>query len=117
MQNEDTQETRGSVEIPLEGVASRTVRIRAEAEYVRSAWRDAGIPGAARVENAPADRGVDLRVEIDGNESDDIEHRLSPYEGKSLDQRLESALRDFKARLETGEVATTIGQSSGRRDD
>ncbi len=110
-------EARGTVEIPREGVASRTVRISADAEQVRAAWRDAGIPGAAHVEKAPADRGVDLRVEIEGGETDDIEHRLSPYEGKSLDQRLESALRDLKARLETGEVATTLGQPTGRRDD
>lgn len=36
-----------------------------------------------------------------------MQHRLAPYEGESIDERLESALRALKARIETGEVATT----------
>jgi hypothetical protein len=93
------------------------MRILAPRERVEAAWNDSGIPGIPTFAEAPGNRGIDLSVELPTRNNDDAEHRLSPYEGESTDQRLESALWTLKARVETGEVATVEGQPSGRRDD
>jgi hypothetical protein len=93
------------------------MRIRAPREAIEAAWNESGIPGSATFTDAPGDRGTDISVELPKKDNDDAEHRLSPYEGKSLDEQLESALWTLKAKVETGEVATTEGQPSGRRDD
>ena len=107
----------GTVRLPDDDTAWRSMRIRAPREAVEAAWNESGIPGSATFANAPGDRGIDLSVEVPKKDNDDAEHRLSPYAGKSLDEQLESALWNLKALIETGEVATTQGQSSGRRDE
>ena len=107
----------GTVKIPADDVAWRTMRIFAPRDKVEAEWAAAGIPGTPTFLKAPADRGTDLSVELAAKPGDDAEHKLSPYEGGSVAERLESALWSLKARIETGEVATTRGQSSGRRDD
>lgn len=109
--------THGTVRLPQDDVAWRTMRIRAPRERIEAAWREAGIPGHAAFTDAPGDRGIDLSVELSKKDNDDAEHRLSAYEGGSLDERLESALWALKAKIETGEIATTDGQPSGRRDE
>ncbi len=116
--SEQEIETSGTIEVPRDDGARRTVRILADVEQVRSAWQQADLPGNPDFRKAPADRGIDLHVEIgEGDDDKETEHKLSPYVGESVAQRLESALRDLKARIETGEIATTDGQPSGRRDD
>ena len=109
--------THRTVRLPHDDIAWRTMRIKAPRDKVEAAWRDSGIPGSPVFQDAPADRGIDLIVELPKKDNDDAEHRLSPYEGGSIEERLESALWSLKARIETGEVATTDGQSSGRKDD
>ena len=109
--------THGTARLRQEDVAWRTMRIRAPRAKIEAAWTAAGIPGSPTFIEAPAGRGIDLSVELPKKDNDDAEHRLSPYEGGSLDERLESALWNLKATVETGEIATTAGQPSGRRDD
>ena len=106
----------GTVRLPDEDVAWRTMRIRAPRDVIEAAWNESGIPGSATFAEAPGDRGIDVSVEVPKKHNDDAQRRLAPYEGKSLDEQLESALWTLKARVETGEVATTQGQSSGQRD-
>lgn len=109
-----TDDTHGTVRIPPDDLASRSVRISRPLSEVKSAWSSARIPGSPEFGAAPEGRGTDVTVELDKDAGDDAEHALSPYEGGDIDQKLESALRDFKAKLETGEIATIEGQSSGR---
>ncbi len=108
--------THGTVSLPPETAARRSVRILRTLAEVNSAWSKAELPGTAEIVAAPEGRGTDVTVELDKDAGKKAEHALSPYEGGDIDQRLESALRDFKAKLETGEVATIEGQSSGRND-
>lgn len=106
----------GTARIPNDDVISRSMQIFKPVAEVNRALDSAGLPGTAEVTQAPGGRGAILRVEIRKDDEDSYQHQLSPYEGKSTSQRLESALRHLKARLETGEVATTEGQSSGRSE-
>ena len=106
--------THGTVRLPDENVAWRTMRIRATREQIKTALKNAMIPGEVTLKEAPGDRGIDVSVELQKEDNKEAEHRLSPYEGGSVDEQLESALWTLKAKLETGEVATTEGQSSGR---
>ena len=111
-----TEASQGTARLPRENTIWRAVQIRKSLEDVKAAWTAQNLPGSPEFETAPADRGVNVSVELDENPDDQVEHLLAAYEGKNTTERLESALRAFKARLETGEVATTAGQSSGRRD-
>jgi hypothetical protein len=109
--------THGTARIPSEEVLSRSIQILKTVAEVRRAWDASGLPGDVEIEPAPGNRGAVLRVDLPKNDDTSYKHVLSPYEGTSTSQQLESALRQIKGKLETGEVATTTGQTSGRRDD
>jgi hypothetical protein len=106
----------GTARLPVEGVVSRAMQIFKTVAEVNRAWDSAGLPGTAEVTPAPGGRGAVLRVELPEDGDSSYEHQLSPYEGKTTSQQLESALRALKGKLETGEVATVEGQPSGRRE-
>ena len=106
--------THGTARLPDKNVAWRTMRIRAPREEIETALKSVMIPGEITLAEAPADRGIDVSVELQMEDDKEAEHRLSQYGGESLGERLESALWDLKAKVETGEVATTEGQPSGR---
>ncbi len=108
--------THGTVSLPAEKTARRSVRILKPLAHVNKAWDSARLPGTPEIVAAPEGRGTDVTVELDKDAGKDAEHALASYEGGDIDQRLESALRDFKAKLETGEIATIEGQSSGRKN-
>lgn len=110
----ETEPEHGTIPIPAESVKSRSVRIRSPLADVQRAWNSAELPGTANFENAPEGRGVNVTVDVDRDTDKDTDDLLSAYDGESMEEKLESALRRFKALLETGEVATTEGQSSGR---
>jgi hypothetical protein len=107
-------DTHGTAQIPGDDVISRSMQIFKTVAEVNRAWENAGLPGEAQVTPASGNRGAVLKVELPKDDKSSYEHALSLYEGKSTSQRLESALRTIKGKLETGEVATTSGQPSGR---
>jgi hypothetical protein len=106
-------DTHGTAQIPGDDVISRSMQIFKTVAEVNRAWEGSGLPGDAEVKAAPGNRGAVLRVELRKDEKSSYESALSQYEGKSVSQRLESALRTIKGKLETGEVATTKGQPAG----
>ena len=105
----------GTARLPQEGVAWRSVRIKRDQNEIEKAWVEQNIPGSPACTELPGGRGVELSVELPDEDDNDVDHRLSPYEGRSRGERLESALRAFKARLEAGEIPTVLGQPSGAR--
>ena len=112
----DTMEVHGTAKIPTDDVISRSMLIFKPLAEVNRAWENAGIPGTADIRAATGNRGTVVTVELDKNDESSYEHALSPFDGATASQRLEAALRAFKGKLETGEVATVEGQPSGRRE-
>lgn len=109
-------ETHGTAPIPPDEVVSRSMTIFKTVAEVRRAWDSSGIPGEPEIKPAPGNRGATITVELPRNDEDSFKHALSPYQGSSISQQLEAALRELKGKLETGEVATTEGQPSGRQE-
>jgi hypothetical protein len=105
----------GTAHIPGDDVISRSMQIFKTVAEVNRAWESAGLPGTPEVKPAPGNRGAILKVELQKDDESSYAHALAPYEGTSTSQRLESALRAIKGKLETGEVATVEGQPSGRQ--
>lgn len=86
----------------------------------RLAWR--ALPGAAvphraelRFAPAPAGRGTEVRLALDYTPpAGRVGAALARLFGELPEQALAGELRRFKQFAETGEVATTAGQTSGR---
>jgi uncharacterized membrane protein len=85
------------------------------------AWRslpgsDVESAGVVRFERLPGDRGtlvdVELRYRPPGGA---VGEMLAEVTGEAPQQQVEGDLRRFKQMIEAGEIATTRGQSSGRR--
>lgn len=112
MASKESISKHGTVPLPPANGVWRSVRVLRPLDDLRSAWSQSRIPGSVQFSVAPADRGVDIEVRLD----DTDDEALGGREGTSLGQRLESALRDFKAFQEAGEIATIEGQSSGRAE-
>jgi uncharacterized membrane protein len=106
---------RGTANVYEDGESvRRSVTIRRPQAAVEQAWKSAGIAGAVSFTLAPGDRGTEVRV-IAARESQNALHEIiGTYKSDDPGSSLHQSLRDFKARLETGEVATTHGQPSGR---
>ena len=87
----------------------------------RISWRsleDAEVPnaGVVRFEPAPGGRGTVVRIRLHYRPpGGEIGAALAHAFGEAPDQQVREDLRRFKRVLETGEVPTTDGQSSGRR--
>jgi uncharacterized membrane protein len=86
------------------------------------AWRsvegsDVDNSGRVRFEPAPGERGTIVRVEMQysppGGKAGALMAKLF---GEEPNQQVEEDLRRFKQLIETGEIPTTVGQPSGRRD-
>jgi uncharacterized membrane protein len=86
------------------------------------AWRslegsDVQNAGQVRFEPAPGGRGTIVRVELQysppGGKAGAL---LAKLFGEEPSQQIEEDLRRFKQLIETGEIPTTVGQPSGRRD-
>lgn len=114
MTSTEILDTHGTARIPGDSVISRSMRIFKTVAEVNRAWHDAGIPGTADVTAAGENRGAVIRVELEKDDEASWKQKLSHYDGATASQKLEAALRQLKSRLETGEVATTEGQPSGR---
>lgn len=92
----------------------RSVTIRRPIDDVRRAWEAAGIPGDAYFSEAPGALGTELRVTAPKDEQSALKEILGAWTSDDPGTSLSTKLRELKATLETGEVATTIGQPSGR---
>ncbi|MDQ6618784.1 MAG: SRPBCC family protein [Pseudomonadota bacterium] len=72
--------------------------------------------GIVRFEQAPGNRGTVLRVQmIYDPPAGKLGAAIAALTGDEPHQQLKEELRRWKQRLETGEIATTEGQTSGRR--
>jgi uncharacterized membrane protein len=87
----------------------------------RISWRS--LPGAAvansgtvRFEELPNDRGTVVRLKMDYDPPvGGLGAKLSKLFGKAPEQQATEFLRKFKQWIETGEIATTVGQPAGRK--
>lgn len=81
------------------------------------AGADVDNAGTVRFERAAGGRGTIVRVDLQysppGGKAGGL---LAKLFGEEPSQQLDEDLRRFKWLLETGEIPTTVGQSSGRRD-
>jgi uncharacterized membrane protein len=86
------------------------------------AWRsvegsDVQHTGRVQFEPAPGGRGTIVRVEMQYNPPGGKAGALiAKLFGEEPNQQIAEDLRRFKQLIETGEIATTVGQTSGRRD-
>ena len=92
----------------------RSVTIRRPRTEVERAWRDAGIAGDAQFSDAPGDLGTELRVTAPREAQNALAEIIGAWKSDDPGESLSTQLRKFKGQLETGEVATTLGQPSGR---
>ena len=116
MTTSQLHDTHGTARIPADNVVSRSMTIFKTVAEVRRAWDESGIPGEPEIKPAPGNRGAIITVELPKSDEESYKGALSSYKGNSISQKLEVALRELKGRLETGEVATTDGQPSGRSE-
>ncbi|MBE9122673.1 SRPBCC family protein [Tychonema sp. LEGE 07199] len=71
--------------------------------------------GFVRFQPAPAGRGTEVKVAIEYNPPGGaIAGAAAKLFGEAPEQQIADDLRRFKQFMETGEIATTAGQSSGR---
>ncbi|HKU43641.1 MAG TPA: SRPBCC family protein [Polyangiales bacterium] len=107
-------------------VGPRNMRLEWTAEITeqrpnqRIAWRslsDSDVPtrGYVDFKAQPVDRGSIVTVELEYLPQGPAAGLISKLFGKALEQQLENDLRRWKQLMETGEIATTEGQSSGKR--
>ncbi|MBE9184261.1 SRPBCC family protein [Microcoleus sp. LEGE 07076] len=72
--------------------------------------------GFVRFQPAPAGRGTEVKVAIEYNPPGGaIAGAAAKLFGEAPEQQIADDLRRFKQFMETGEIATTAGQSSGRK--
>ncbi|MEH1823615.1 MAG: SRPBCC family protein [Nostoc sp.] len=71
--------------------------------------------GFVRFQKAPGDRGTEVKVVLEYNPPGGIlGSTVAKLFGEEPEQQIGDELRRFKMLMETGEIATTEGQSSGR---
>jgi hypothetical protein len=92
----------------------RSVTIRQPLEVVRRSWPSAGIGGEATFEPAPGNLGTEVHVTSGKEHQNALKEIIGAWRSDDPGESLSTRLREFKAQLETGEVATTHGQPSGR---
>jgi uncharacterized membrane protein len=87
----------------------------------RISWRSlpgATVPnrGTVRFEELPGDRGCVVRLMMDYDPpAGGIGAKIARLFGKAPEQQTMEFLRKFKQLMETGEIATTVGQPAGRK--
>jgi uncharacterized membrane protein len=104
-------------------------RIEWDAEIVNDipgeliAWKTVGDPdvahaGSVHFTGAPGGRGTELRIVLDYEPSVGRLATIIPaparFLGRVPDAKIRDGLRQFKMRVETGDISTTEGQTSGR---
>jgi uncharacterized membrane protein len=107
------------------GPAGRNVEwdaiITDEREPHRIAWHslpgsDVDHEGSVEFRSAPGDRGTEVQVRLlwrpPGGK---IGAGIARFFGEHPERQIREDLRRFKMLIETGEIATTVGQPSGRR--
>lgn len=93
-----------------------------EKENEMIAWRtlegaDVASAGTVRFEKAPGNRGTVVRVALRYDPpGGQIGAAVARLFGENPDQQIVDDLRRFKRLMETGEIPTTEGQSSGREE-
>ena len=109
----DGRRSRWQLEAPGGGVATWEAELVEERSPERLVWRPAGGEGEARLSvtlrRAASGRGVEVRAEAE------LGSALSRGVGEAPARQLGEDLRRLKQLTETGEIATTAGQPSGRR--
>src|SRR5689334_11443979 len=92
----------------------RGVTIRRPVDEVRRAWGAAAIEGTVEVTEAAGDLGTEVRVTAPAARQSALKEIVNAWKSDDPGDSLSTQLREFKALLETGEVATVQGQPSGR---
>ena len=92
----------------------RGITVRAPIAEVKRLWKQRAFPGKAEFNEAPGDRGTELRVTATAKQQRSFKEVATAYQGNVAHDQLSTVLREIKAKLETGEVPTTLGQPSGR---
>jgi hypothetical protein len=106
---------RGTADFHDDGdTVRRSVTIRRPMDEVRQAFESAGIRGDVTFASAPGDRGIEVRVTAPRDAQSTFKEIIGAYKSDEPGGSLSTALRQLKAKLETGEIATTHGQPSGR---
>lgn len=95
--------------------------IIAERENEMIGWRSTGgivdHAGSVRFERAPGGRGTVVRVHIQSNPPGGrLGAKVAKLFGSSVEQMVREGLTRFKQLMEAGEIPTTEGQPSGRRE-
>lgn len=119
----DEKRSHWQARIPMSmGQISWDAEIIADEENQRIAW--CSIPGAAvdnagevRFRDAPGNRGTEIQAIISYRPpAGDIGGLVAKWLNGSLEQMVKEDLRRFKHIIETGELPTIEGQSSGRKN-
>jgi uncharacterized membrane protein len=92
----------------------RSVTVRRPLDEVRRAWSAAGIPGEPQFATAPGKLGTEVRVTAPKDHQSALKEIIGAWTSDDPGESLSTRLRQFKAQVETGEIATTHGQPSGR---
>src|SRR3954463_3716940 len=92
----------------------RGITVRAPMAEVKRLWKQKNFPGTAEFNEGPGNRGVELRVTATAKQQRGIAELVTAYSGEVAHDQLSTALREFKAKVETGEIPTIEGQPSGR---
>jgi len=92
----------------------RGITIKAPMSEVKRLWKQKNFPGKPEFTEAPGDRGTELRVTATAKQQRAIKELVTAFQGEVAHDQLSTALREFKAKVETGEVPTIEGQPSGR---
>ena len=93
-----------------------------EIENEMIAWRsienaDVVNAGSVRFQAAPTGHGTYVRVTLNYNPPGSVGASLAKLVGTEPGQLIKEELRRFKQLMETGEIATIDGQTSGRAED
>jgi len=80
----------------------------------RRAWRSDGHSGSVTFDRAPGGRGTEVRVVLGySGRVPGVALAVARVFGRAPGSRVSEELREFKQRLETGEVPTITGQPAG----
>jgi len=116
----DSKKSHWVAKAPLDTSVEWDAEIIQEKENELIAWasaEDADIEnsGFVRFKPAPDDRGTEVKVVLEYNPPGGaIASAVAKLFGEEPEQQIGDDLRRFKQLMETGEIATTEGQSSGR---
>src|ERR1700761_9626534 len=84
----------------------RSVTIRRPMDEVKTAWKTAGLEREAQFAVAPGELGTEVRVTAPADQQSALKEIIGAWKSDDPGESLSTKLRQFKARVETGEVAT-----------